>query len=262
MFSWNRRLRRVTRTPVAYCAECLRHRGERRRPCAQGANLLLPKESSRASVPCQTPPAAARLTVQKSLGAPTWAWRAGVRLWAALASRLGGVHTLSLKDPRSRPTLHSGGTSVSQRRCRGAEAPGRGSLWVGWGVDVVFSSLSLEHGRGLSRAQPGPVTCSAYSQFSSPSTTVLALQGSCPELALGEEVSPAAAMTRVTGAWGEASTGATAPDYGWKAGAQGGARAQGGCGQGPGAAGRCPGLAGVPCRLHAPCTLRSLWLVL
>lgn len=178
-----------------------------------------------------------------------------------LPGRVVYTHSAS-KTPDHVPTLHSGGTSVSQRRCRGAEAPGRGSLWVGWGVDVVFSSLSLEHGRGLSRAQPGPVTCSAYSQFSSPSTTVLALHGSCPELALGEEVSPAAAMTRVTGAWGEASTGATAPDYGWKAGAQGGARAQGGCGQGPGAAGRCPGLAGVPCRLHAPCTLRSLWLVL
>ena len=134
----------------------------------------------------------------------------------------------------------------------------------GWGgrVDVVFSSLSPEHGCGLGRAQPGPVTRSTCSQFSSPSATVLALHGSCPELALGEEVSPAAAMTWGTGAWGEASTGATAPDHGWKAGAQGGARAQGGCGQGPGAAGCCPDLAGVPCRLRAPCTLRPPWLVL
>lgn len=77
MFSWNKHLRRVPRTPVAYRAECLRHRGERRRPCAHGANSLLPRESSRASVPCQTPPTAAWLTVRKSLGAPTWAWWAG-----------------------------------------------------------------------------------------------------------------------------------------------------------------------------------------
>lgn len=100
------------------------------------------------------------------------------------------VHTHSAsKTPDHVPTqnghtLHPGGTSVSQRRRRGAEVPGRGSLWVGWGVDVVFSSLYPEHGCGLGRAQPGLVTRSACSQFSSPPATVLALHGSCPGLAL------------------------------------------------------------------------------
>lgn len=89
VFSWNKRLRCAPCTPAACRAECLRHRGERQRPCAQGADSLLPRGSSRASVPGRMPPGSCTAHSADKPGGPTLAWRAGIPLWAALASRWG-----------------------------------------------------------------------------------------------------------------------------------------------------------------------------
>ena len=68
VFAWNKRLRRAPHTPAACRAECLRHRGERQRPCAQGADSLLPKGLPELLFRARCRPAAARLTVRTSLG--------------------------------------------------------------------------------------------------------------------------------------------------------------------------------------------------